>query len=84
MEKLDKYEYIYKRIYRECKKLIEEEDEIDNDFALKNVLYMIEKFIAEIGLEIERDSYPLLELKVATTLYSFELVKKFIAGYKDI
>ena len=63
---------------------MEDEDDIDDDFALKNILYMTEKIMAEIGLETERDSFPLLELKVATTLYSFELVKKFIAGYKDI
>ena len=74
MEQLEKYNNILEKIIEDCLKLLEEEDDIDNDFVLKNILYMTEKIIAEIGLETERDSYPLLELKVATTLYSFELV----------
>ena len=84
MEQLEKYNNILERTNKDCLKLLEEDD-IDNDFPLKNILYMTEKKItAEIVLQTEHDSYPLLETKVATTLYSFELVKKFIAGHKDI
>ena len=80
MEQLKRYNNILERINGDCLKLLEDEDDIDDDFVLRNILYMTEEIMTEIGLETERDSYPLLELKVATTLCSFELVKKFSAG----
>ena len=50
MEQLEKYNNILEKIIEDCLKLLEEEDDIDNDFVLKNILYMTEKIIAEIGL----------------------------------